>query len=79
MGEENCYARSHYLKLLRIVMVLVGVIFIAGIYPLMMPSGWTCWGMLICRTILYNFIPLGVFLHCRLQPAKLNYLIWLTV
>ena len=29
------------LKLLRIVMVLVGVIFIAGIYPLMMTSGWT--------------------------------------
>jgi hypothetical protein len=29
------------LKLLRIVMVLVRVIFIAGIYPLMMPSGWT--------------------------------------
>lgn len=41
MGEENCYARSHDLKLLRIVMVLVGVIFITGIYPLMMPSGWT--------------------------------------
>jgi hypothetical protein len=30
-GEENRYARSHDLKLLRIVMVLVGVIFIAGI------------------------------------------------
>jgi Family of unknown function (DUF6632) len=40
-GEENRYARSHDLKLLRIVMVLVGVIFIAGIYPLMVPSGWT--------------------------------------
>jgi hypothetical protein len=39
--EENRYARSHDLKLLRIVMVLVGVISIAGIYPLMMPSGWT--------------------------------------
>jgi hypothetical protein len=81
-GEENCYARSHDLKLLRIVMVLVGVIFIAGIYPLMMPSGWTWltghsdYPLMIVGI----YATLGVFLLiAACSPLENLNLIWLTV
>ena len=72
------------LKYLRIALVLVGVTFIAGIYPLMLvwPSGWT-W-----QTghsdyplmIIGIYATLGVFLIiASLRPLEHLSLIWFTV
>jgi hypothetical protein len=72
------------LKLLRIALVLVGLIFIAGIYPLMMiwPSGWTWhaghsdYPMMI----LGIYATLGLFLILAARnPLDHLSLIWFTV
>jgi len=72
------------LKYLRIVMVLVGVIFIVGIYPLMIiwPSGWTWhtghsdYPLMIVGI----YATLGVFLIIAARnPLENLSLIWFTV
>ncbi len=77
-------AGGNDLRFLRIVLVLVGVIFVAGIYPLMIiwPAGWT-W-----RTghsdyplmIVGVYATLGVFLIIASRnPLENLSLIWFTV
>lgn len=72
------------LKYLKIALVLVGIIFIAGIYPLMMiwPSGWS-WNTGHSDyplMIIGVYVTLGVFLiiAARNPLAHLS-LIWFTV
>ena len=75
---------AHHLKYLKIALVLVGIIFIAGIYPLMMiwPSGWSWhaghsdYPLMIIGV----YATLGVFLiiAARNPLAHLS-LIWFTV
>ena len=72
------------LKYLRIALVLVGVTFIAGIYPLMLvwPSGWT-WHTGHSDyplMIIGIYATLGVFLIiASLRPLEHLSLIWFTV
>ena len=72
------------LKLLRIVLVVVGLIFILGIYPLgiVWPSGWT-WGQghsHYLMMILGVYATLGVFLLLAAKnPLQHTSLIWFTV
>ena len=75
---------AHHLKYLKIALVLVGIIFIAGIYPLMMiwPSGWS-WNTDHSDyplMIIGVYATLGVFLiiAARNPLAHLS-LIWFTV
>jgi len=72
------------LKYLRIALILVGVIFLAGIYPLMIvwPSGWT-WHTGHSDypfMIVGIYATLGVFLIMAARdPLKHLSLIWFTV
>ena len=72
------------LKYLRIALILVGVIFLAGIYPLMIiwPSGWT-WHMGYSDyplMIVGIYATLGVFLIIAARnPLEHLSLIWFTV
>lgn len=75
---------ADHLKYLKIALVLVGIIFIAGIYPLMMiwPSGWS-WNTNHSDyplMIIGVYATLGVFLiiAARNPLAHLS-LIWFTV
>ena len=72
------------LKNLRIALILVGIIFIAGIYPLMMvwPSGWTWhtghsdYPLMIVGV----YATLGVFLlRASRNPLENLSLIWFTI
>jgi len=72
------------LKILRVVLLLVGVIFIFGIYPLTIvwPSGWT-WSTGhsdYLQMILGIYATLGVFLLIASRnPLAHRSLIWFTV
>jgi len=77
-------ADSDRLKYLRIALILVGVIFLAGIYPLMIiwPSGWTWhtghsdYPLMIVGI----YATLGVFLLMAARdPLEHLSLIWFTV
>jgi hypothetical protein len=77
-------AESDPLKYLRIALILVGVIFLAGIYPLMIiwPSGWTWhtghsdYPLMIVGI----YATLGVFLlMASRDPLEHLSLIWFTV
>ena len=77
-------ARDERLTYLRVAMVAVGIIFIAGIYPLMIiwPSGWTWhtghsdYPMMIVGV----YATLGVFLIMGARDPMANLsLIWFTV
>ena len=77
-------AHDNRLKYLRIALILVGVIFLAGIYPLMItwPSGWTWhtghsdYPLMIVGV----YATLGVFLILAARdPLKNLSLIWFTV
>jgi hypothetical protein len=77
-------ADSNRLKYLRIALILVGVIFLAGIYPLMIiwPSGWTWhtghsdYPLMIVGI----YATLGVFLIMAARdPLEHLSLIWFTV
>ncbi len=77
-------ADNDRLKYLRIALILVGVIFMAGIYPLMIiwPSGWTWhtghsdYPMMIVGI----YATLGVFLiSAARNPLEHRSLIWFTV
>lgn len=70
---------------LRVVLVIVGIIFIAGIYPLtiLWPTGWA-WHMtgrsMYLEMILGVYATLGVFLLlASRRPLKNLSLIWFTV
>src|SRR5690348_9442988 len=72
------------LRILRVVLVVVGVIFVAGIYPLMViwPAGWTWhtghsdYPMMIVGV----YATLGVFLIIASRnPLENLSLIWFTV
>ena len=72
-------------KLLRVALVIVGLIFVAGVYPLMMflwPSGWR-WQPnqpQYEQMILVIYATLGVFLLiASRQPRQHLSLIWFTV
>ena len=75
---------SHNLKYLRIVLVVVGIIFIVGIYSLMMvwPAGWT-WhtGQSDYPLMIVGvYATLGVFLIMAARNPLANLsLIWFTV
>jgi len=75
---------THQLKYLQIALVLVGIIFIAGIYPLTIvwPSGWT-WHTghsHYLLMILGVYATLGVFLLIAARdPLEHLSLIWFTV
>ncbi len=77
-------AKQRGTKALRIVLVVVGVIFIAGIYPMMMlwPSGWA-WEPRQAeyeQMIMGIYATLGVFLLIAARnPAAHRSLIWFTV
>jgi hypothetical protein len=72
------------LRLLRVVLVVVGLIFLLGIYPLglVWPSGWT-WGQghsHYLMMILGVYATLGVFLLLAAKdPLRHTSLIWFTV
>lgn len=73
------------LRILRVVLILVGLIFIVGVYPLMMslwPSGWR-WQPNqpeYEQMILGVYATLGVFLLIASRdPLKNRSLIWFTV
>jgi hypothetical protein len=72
------------LRYLRVALVLVGLIFIFGIYPLglVWPSGWT-WGhgpSHYLAMILGVYATLGVFLlMASREPMEHRSLIWFTV
>ena len=77
-------ANDDRLKYLRIALILVGVIFLAGVYPLMIiwPSGWTWhtghsdYPMMIVGI----YATLGVFLIMAARnPLEHLSLIWFTV
>ena len=77
-------ARDERLTYLRVAMVAVGIIFVAGIYPLMIiwPSGWTWhtghsdYPMMIVGV----YATLGVFLIMGARDPMANLsLIWFTV
>ena len=73
-----------YLRYLRVVLVVVGLIFIFGIYALgvVWPSGWT-WGhehSHYLPMILAVYATLGIFLLIASKnPAAHTSLIWFTV
>lgn len=77
-------SNSQQLKYLQIALVLVGAIFIAGIYPLMMvwPSGWT-WHTGHSQyplMIVGIYATLGVFLiNAARNPLEHLSLIWFTI
>lgn len=78
MGNGNLTA-------LRVVLVVVGVIFIVGVYPLTViwPSGWA-WHMggqsMYLQMILGIYATLGVFLVVASRdPQKYASVIWFTV
>lgn len=81
---EMTMSETLRLKYLRIALVAVGIIFIAGIYPLMMvwPSGWT-WhtGHSDYPLMIVGFYAtLGVFLIIAARNPLANLsLIWFTV
>ena len=90
-GSEATYAEERFnmsdgnrLRYLRIVLVVVGLIFIFGIYTLgvVWPSGWT-WGhghSHYLTMILGVYATLGVFLLIASRnPAAHTSLIWFTV
>jgi uncharacterized protein DUF6632 len=73
------------LRILRVVLIVVGLIFIVGVYPLMMawwPSGWR-WSPNqpeYEQMILGVYATLGVFLLIASRdPLKNRSLIWFTV
>jgi hypothetical protein len=78
-------ANADGLKALRIVLVLVGIIFIVGVYPLTVvwPSGWawhTSGQSNYLQMILGIYATLGVFLLLAARdPLKNLSLIWFTV
>lgn len=79
MGDNNGVAP------LRVVLVIVGIIFIVGIYPLTIvwPAGWA-WHMtgrsMYLEMILGVYATLGVFLLLAARrPLKNLSLIWFTV
>lgn len=77
--------QARRISLLRIALVLVGVIFIAGIYPLTVvwPSGWAWHNegvSLYLQMILGVYATLGVFLILAARDPLQNLsLIWFTV
>jgi hypothetical protein len=77
-------AESDRVKYLRIALIVVGVIFIAGIYPLtiLWPSGWS-WNTgqsEYLQMILGIYATLGVFLVIASRnPLAHRSLIWFTV
>jgi hypothetical protein len=72
------------LRYLRVALILVGLIFLLGIYPLGMvwPSGWT-WGVSYSHyhlMIVGVYATLGLFLLMAAKnPAANTSLIWFTV
>lgn len=78
-------ANADGLKALRVVLVLVGIIFIVGVYPLTVvwPSGWawhTSGQSNYLQMILGIYATLGVFLLLAARdPLKNLSLIWFTV
>jgi hypothetical protein len=78
-------AENSNLKLLRIALVAVGIIFIAGIYPLTIvwPAGWawhTTGQSNYLQMILGIYATLGVFLILAARnPLRNLSLIWFTV
>lgn len=79
MGSNNG------LRLLRVALVAIGIIFIVGIYPLtiLWPSGWA-WHMggqsMYLQMILGIYATLGVFLlRAARNPLQNLSLIWFTV
>jgi hypothetical protein len=78
-------ANADGLKALRIVLMLVGIIFIVGVYPLTVvwPSGWawhTSGQSSYLQMILGIYATLGVFLLLASRdPLKNLSLIWFTV
>jgi hypothetical protein len=83
-ARRRVMADNDRLKYLRIALILVGVIFIAGIYPLMIiwPSGWTWhtghsdYPMMIVGI----YATLGVFLIIAARnPLEHRSLIWFTI
>jgi len=78
-------ANNNSLKALRIALVLVGITFIVGVYPLTIvwPSGWA-WHMTgqsnYLQMILGIYVTLGIFLLLAARnPLKNLSLIWFTV
>jgi uncharacterized protein DUF6632 len=78
-------ANNDNLKLLRVALVAIGIIFIVGVYPLTIvwPSGWA-WHMSgqsnYLQMILVIYATLGVFLVLAARnPLKNLSLIWFTV
>jgi hypothetical protein len=75
-------AEADRIKYLRIALLLVGLIFIFGIYPLTIiwPSGWS-WGQShYLQMILGIYATLGVFLLIAVRNPLANLsLIWFTV
>ena len=77
-------ARTDELKYLRIALVLVGIVFLAGVYPLMLiwPSGWmwhtghSDYPMMIVG--IYSTLGVFLILAARDPIAHLS-LIWFTV
>jgi hypothetical protein len=82
--EDNKMANGDRLGYLQIALVVVGVIFVAGIYPLTLlwPSGWT-WHTgqsMYLQMILGVYATLGVFLIIASRNPLGNLsLIWFTV
>jgi len=83
-NKEGTMTDSHRNKYLRIALLLVGLIFIFGIYPLTViwPSGWS-WNpgqSEYLEMILGIYATLGVFLVIASRnPAAHRSLIWFTV
>jgi len=75
-------AEADRIKYLRIALLLVGLIFIAGIYPLTIvwPSGWSWGASHYLQMILGVYATLGVFLVIASRNPLANLsLIWFTV
>jgi hypothetical protein len=84
LEEELTMTNADRLRYLRVALVLVGVIFVFGIYPLGMvwPSGWQ-WGVGHSHyhmMIIGVYATLGVFLLMAAKnPAAHTSLIWFTI
>ena len=75
-------ADSDRVKYLRVALIVVGVIFIVGIYPLtiLWPSGWSWGESEYLQMILGVYATLGVFLLIASRnPLANRSLIWFTV
>ena len=75
-------ADSDRVKYLRVALIVVGVIFIVGIYPLtiLWPSGWSWGESEYLQMIIGVYATLGVFLLIASRnPLANRSLIWFTV